>query len=648
MLQIAPDTLLQQRYRILSSLGAGGFGRTYLATDRSRFDEYCAIKELTPSTQSPAVVDKAKEFFQQEATLLYQLQHPQIPRFWATFEEDGRLFLVQDYIAGKTYAHLVDDRREYNSYFNEAEVWRFLLQVLPVLGYIHSKGVIHRDISPENIILRDSDLLPVLIDFGVVKEFADRLQSHPISKSNVSVGKAGYAPVEQLKRGEAYPNSDLYSLAVTAIVLLTGKDPSALFVNGAMNWDWRNWTQISDGMADVLHRMLSPNPSDRYQSGVEVFQALQSLSIVSDRQPQSGDLRATGLHHMDTATVEVPRPSRQPSVVERVKTAITNLQLPSIWEKPQVFIPLGVLISLLAGMSSWFIVSQLVHSRSQNDTQPTKQIDFNDPTIATDTASPIPPAPESIVPVMDKAVTKEGVVTATTPVKYRIAALSGQNFDIEVVTLGDGGGKTAAPVSKPGTISSSPRPLGSNQVLMTILSPAGMPIDAKADRVVSWRGQIPFSGDYTIELRPIKGLTGNAFPYKLAVTQVTATAPIPTPSGSSQIDPTVPGANGMIPLPPNLPSNPQGTFDSTPIQGLPNIPDLTTPIFPESTSGKKKAPGDKPRTQTRDRKSGSRSTKPKPASSPDGSGIDNLPQDGDPNNPNGDGTPNPSGAGDAN
>ncbi len=624
MLQIAPDTLLQQRYRILSSLGSGGFGRTYLATDRSRFDEYCAIKELTPSTQSAAVVAKAKEFFQQEANLLYQLQHPQIPRFWATFEEQDRLFLVQDYIAGKTYAHLLDDRREESGEgFSEAEIWRFLLQVLPVLGYIHSKGVIHRDVSPENIILRDGDRLPVLIDFGIVKEFADRLQAHPVSQSNLSVGKAGYAPIEQLKRGEAYPNSDLYALAVTAIVLLTGKEPTALFVNGSMNWDWRNWTYISDGLANVLYRMLSINPRDRYQSGVDVFQALQSLSISNSQPTKSGDLHSnsTDRHPVDAPRV-VAATGKKSSVSNRVQTALTNLHLPSIWEKPQVFIPLALLIAALAGIGSWFGVSRLLSAQSA-DVTPSKQVDFNNPTIATDPNPVAPPGIETIEATLGKVVTKEGIVTAANPVKYRIAAVTGQNLEIQLVTMSG----SVPTVKKTGSTATSQ---SSNQVLMTILSPTGVPIDAKADRVVTWRGQIAIAGDYTIELRPIVGLGSASFPYKLTVTQLTS---IPTPSSgfdTPSISPIFPGADGMNPLPPGgLPENPQTitspTFDPTPIpiDGMPTYTPI--PSVPEPSNPKKKSQTtEKPPSQPKDRKNTPKPTDKKQQPAPTTDPADNT------------------------
>jgi serine/threonine-protein kinase len=544
MLPIASDTLLQQRYRILNSLGEGGFGRTYLATDSGRFDEYCAIKELTPVSQSAANLEKAKEFFKREAALLYQLQHPQIPRFWATFEERDRLFLVQDYIAGQTYRTLLDERQSLGKQFSEAQMWRFLLQVLPVLGYIHSKGVIHRDLSPDNIILRESDHLPVLIDFGVVKEFADRLQGVPKERRGiVGVGKPGYAPPEQLAAGQAYPSSDLYALAVTAVVLLTGKEPSALFEGERMNWTWRRWIHVSDGLVNVLHRMLSPKPSERYQSAVDVFQALQSLSIPNAQPPE---LPEPGAEHPPQMRTRAVGYQHTPSITNRLYSAITNINAKSVWEKPQVFIPVGVLISLLAGLGGWFGVKLLTQPGGLNTSnipgispQPSssgaaKPAEFENPTILSQSNSTIDPnAP--IQPLAGQAIVREGSVDSNTPVRYKLAANPGQNLDIST---------------------------GSPQVLMTVISPLGLPVDSPpADRVSGWRGQIANGGEYTIELRPIQGLQGNAFPYKLTVTQLVPTAEtaptIGIPGSDSNPIPTIPSNNGLPSG--TVPSNTDGT-----------------------------------------------------------------------------------------
>ncbi len=236
---IPTGTILQNRYRVLSILGQGGFGRTYLAEDQGRFNELCALKELLPPQDNAYALEKSKELFQREAQILYQIQHPQIPQFRATFEQDQRFFLMQDYVEGKTYRALLDERKTQGYVFSEAEVIQILQQVLPVLSYIHGKGIIHRDIAPDNIMLRQSDRLPVLIDFGVVKELATRIQSPDTVRQSTTVGKLGYAPTEQMQTGRAYPNSDLYALAVTAVVLLTGREPQELFDETTMTWRWQ-------------------------------------------------------------------------------------------------------------------------------------------------------------------------------------------------------------------------------------------------------------------------------------------------------------------------------------------------------------------------------------------------------------------------
>ncbi|PSN13632.1 serine/threonine protein kinase, partial [filamentous cyanobacterium CCP5] len=264
--------LLQNRYHLKQLLGQGGFGRTYLAEDRNRFNEACAIKEFVPQT-GEHFSEKATQLFQREANILYQIEHPQIPKFQATFEEDQRLFLVQDYVEGTSYRELLNERRQQNMNFSEAEVRQFLQQMLPVLAHIHAKGIIHRDISPENIVQRRRDRLPVLIDFGVVKEVVTRLEM-PDATQATTVGKPGYAPSEQMQSGRAYPSSDLYSLAVTAVVLLTGREPQDLLDDRNLTWHWHQYASVSPGLAQVLDKAMSYRPGDRFQSVSEMSQAL--------------------------------------------------------------------------------------------------------------------------------------------------------------------------------------------------------------------------------------------------------------------------------------------------------------------------------------------------------------------------------------
>lgn len=281
-------TTLGLRYRITRELGHGGFGRTYLAEDLNRFNEHCVLKEFAPQVEGSGALQKAEELFQREAGVLYKLQHSQIPQFREFFRSElggeGRLFLVQDYIAGPSYRELLEERRRLGTTFTEAEVTQLLVQLLPVLQYIHSVGVIHRDISPDNLILRDGDQMPVLIDFGGVKQVAATLASQYVAPEtepppNVTrLGKVGYAPEEQMQRGAAFPHSDLYALAVTALVLATGQEPDAMLGNTADANPWLQQVQFSRKLTLVLQRMLALNPADRYPRVADVLQALGWLT----------------------------------------------------------------------------------------------------------------------------------------------------------------------------------------------------------------------------------------------------------------------------------------------------------------------------------------------------------------------------------
>ncbi|PZV12352.1 MAG: serine/threonine protein kinase [Leptolyngbya sp.] len=303
--KLVAGELLSWRYQVLSELGQGGFGRTYLAQDANRFNESCVLKEFAPQVEGEAALQKAEELFAREAGTLYQLQHSQIPRFRELFRAEwqgrDRLFLVQDYVEGQTYQELLQTRQQQRQSFSETEITNLLLQLLPVLDYIHTAGVIHRDISPDNLILRQTDRLPVLIDYGGVKQVAARVASIsqrvavPMVQSGAitRLGKVGYAPAEQLDHGEVHPHSDLYALAVTSLVLLSGQEPQTLFTAKGDRTRWQQSLHLSPNLTKVLTKMLDPYPSRRYQSAQEVMQALgKAIEFKPSGQPYSPSIPA--------------------------------------------------------------------------------------------------------------------------------------------------------------------------------------------------------------------------------------------------------------------------------------------------------------------------------------------------------------------
>ncbi|MCT7975774.1 serine/threonine-protein kinase [Laspinema olomoucense] len=296
---ISAGTIVGDRYRLVRELGHGGFGRTYLAEDINRFNERCVLKEFAPKVQGTYAQQKAEELFAREAGVLYQLQHRQIPKFRelcrSPVEGRSRLFLVQDYVEGPNYRVLLSQRRQQGQQFTVGEVTQLLQQLLPVLDYIHSRGVIHRDISPDNLIFRNLDQLPVLIDFGGVKQVAAQVESQVISLPVTSppmpvatrLGKVGYAPEEQMMLGQVYPHSDLYALGVTVLVLLTGEEPQPFFDPQDLNWGKDGLGEMPPGLQQVLKKMLARRVGDRFQSATQVLQAIAEVQSTGTLGPRS-------------------------------------------------------------------------------------------------------------------------------------------------------------------------------------------------------------------------------------------------------------------------------------------------------------------------------------------------------------------------
>lgn len=281
---------LREKYIIIKVLGRGGFGRTYLAEDTGRFREKVVVKELSPSLKGTYALKKAEELFTREAKTLYKLKHEQIPMFRETFKHERRLLLVQDFVEGQDYLSLIRQRSQ-KQYFSEEEILKLFRQLLPVLSYIHRQGVIHRDISPDNIIRRQSDGLPVLIDFGGVKEFRKNVATQISELENplagkTSLAKIGYSPSEQF-RGEVAPNNDLYALAAFALCLMTGKErpTQELWDVRTEQWIWQQELTLSPKLSETLSRMLEDRPDLRFQSADGVLEFLDRETELTPKTP---------------------------------------------------------------------------------------------------------------------------------------------------------------------------------------------------------------------------------------------------------------------------------------------------------------------------------------------------------------------------
>lgn len=319
-------TLLNNRYQVIQVLGAGGFGETFLAEDTHMPSRRrCVIKQLKPITSDPQTYQMIQERFTREAATLEYLgkSSDQIPELYAYFSENGQFYLVQEWIHGQTLREVVQ-AKEYES---ETTVRGILLSLLSVLDYIHSKGIIHRDIKPDNIIIRSVDGKPVLIDFGAVKEtIRSVVSSSRYPTQSMVIGTPGYMPSEQALGRPVYA-TDIYSLGVTAIYLLTGKSPHELQTHQQTGEIiWQDYApQVSNNLAQILNQAMKPLAGDRYTTASKMLYALQSANYSS---PNTATLPPTTV-----------KSTRQTEVLASIP------QIPaSNWQKPAV-----VIGSLLVG-----------------------------------------------------------------------------------------------------------------------------------------------------------------------------------------------------------------------------------------------------------------------------------------------------------
>ncbi|MBG1265584.1 protein kinase domain-containing protein [Nostoc sp. WHI] len=271
--------LLNDRYQVIRTLGAGGFGETYVAEDTYMPSKRrCVVKQLRPIHNNPQIYRIVQERFQREAAILEELggANDQIPALYAYFSSGGQFYLVQEWIEGDT----LTGKFQKQGVFSESAIQELFMNLLPVLDYVHSKHIVHRDIKPDNIIVRDRDGKPVLIDFGAVREsMGTVVNSQGNPTSSIVIGTPGYMPSEQAAGRPVY-SSDLYSLGMTVIYLLTGRAAQQLETDSQTGEIvWRQYaTHVSSIIAGVIDKAIAYHPRDRYSTARGMLDALQSIA----------------------------------------------------------------------------------------------------------------------------------------------------------------------------------------------------------------------------------------------------------------------------------------------------------------------------------------------------------------------------------
>ena len=388
-------TLLNNRYQVIQVLGAGGFGETFLAEDTympSR--RRCVIKQLKPISNDPKTYQIIQQRFEREAATLEYLgaANDQIPQLFAYFSENGLFYLVQEWVHGQTLTNVIQSQGQ----LQENTVREILLSLLSVLDYVHSKGIIHRDIKPDNIILREIDNKPVLIDFGAVKETIRttiNAAGHPTQ--SLIIGTPGFMPSEQAI-GRAVYATDIYSLGLTAIYLLTGKYPQELETHPHTGQIlWQNYAGgVSPQLAMLLTQAIEPRPGDRYTTAHKMLYALKSETSI----PSQVNNTVATIRLNPVAPIQ---PISSPSQNPVIKTA-NNSQ---IWQTPTMIIG-GFVVGIIGAIAissinrpqttnSIATNSSITSTSNQTSTPTITNTPISEPTLSP-TVSTLPELTESI------------------------------------------------------------------------------------------------------------------------------------------------------------------------------------------------------------------------------------------------------------
>ena len=283
---IQPGLVLQNRYRVIRSLGKGGFGHIFEVSDRGA-PKVLKVLNLEKFCDRETK-EKAISLFQREAQVLSRLNHPGIPKvepdgyFTATVDAGTRHCLVMEKIDGQ---NLQDWIANNHPPLREEQALDWLKQLAVILHELHRHRYFHRDIKPSNIMLKPDGQL-VLIDFGTVREVTNTYLLKIGDEEVTKLSSDGYTPVEQ-KKGKAVPQSDFHALGRTFVHLLTGKHPDTFPLNdmtGELIWR-EAATQVSPALADLIDSLMAIFPEERPQNTQEILQRLAKLSPRRAQEP---------------------------------------------------------------------------------------------------------------------------------------------------------------------------------------------------------------------------------------------------------------------------------------------------------------------------------------------------------------------------
>lgn len=363
---LAPEAILQDRYRIVRQLGRGGMGAVYEAIDQ-RLDAVVALKETF------SVDDRLRRQFEQEARLLAQLHHPALPRVSDYFTEGDRAFLVMQFIAGVDLAEIIATQP---GPLPRNQVIAWADQLLDALIYLHTRErqIIHRDIKPHNLKVTANGQI-ALLDFGLAKA-----QTMDLSGSNSSTSIFGYtrrySPLEQIQDQGTTPQSDIYALGATLYHLLTGVKPQDALARAAALAHSKSdplrpanevHRAVGQEIAAILCRAMALSPEDRFPTASDFRGALRGVGRRETPVAHTSDLCITesaGDSTINTTVVRrTPAASFDPfDSYSILKPAETAWLVPKQGRRPGV-IAVALAICLTAGAGAFYGFGHWIDSK---------------------------------------------------------------------------------------------------------------------------------------------------------------------------------------------------------------------------------------------------------------------------------------------
>lgn len=552
-----PAKVLDGRYKLIKQIGVGGFGHTFVARDMRRpGSPPCVVKQLKPASDDPTFIREARRLFNTEAETLEKLgKHDQIPQLLAYFEEDKQFFLVQELIEGKSlYRQLKPSLPEISDLDNktqerifqelehidepprdkqlsELEVLKILQDVLDVLEFVHSEGVIHRDIKPDNLICRKQDQKMVLIDFGAVRAMQDEnsqiTTENGESRFTVSIGTPGYMPSEQCAGRPTY-SSDIYALGMVAIKALTGYAPTDLPSDpNTGEIIWRDKAKVSNGLAMVLTRMIRYHYTQRYQSVREVKQGIVTFATMNEVERRATTSKIVRAVNTDKSTHSVDK-TRSDYSSSSSRRSVPVSAAPN--SNSGVLFLFGGLLTVVAVIFAFVLPSMM------RNNQPTVIVK-NSPPISTPTdyvPSPVATANEPVNQFVNLQVNQDALTIPNNIIgnaihTYTVQAKSGQILSASIA---------------------------GNGLVFTVMNEQSFAL-SNAVNVVSIDIPIAVDGAYIVQIKgagnPNVNPNGGAYQLRLALkgTELTPTNPqtTPLPTATAAPTPTTLPTAGTSPLP---------------------------------------------------------------------------------------------------